>query len=111
MNLISTIIAGLMFSAAILTTVFSVDSNPSSDSRAANSKSANGSKQEAGDDRATDPDKILFEGWKDPDVALFISGRQHGYIEPCGCTGLDNQKGGVLRRHTFMKQLQAKNWP
>ena len=56
----------------------------------------------------TDP--VLFEGWDKPLAALFISGRQHGYIEPCGCTGLENQKGGLLRRHTLMKQLKAKGW-
>ncbi len=52
----------------------------------------------------------LFEGWDDPVLALFISGRQHGYIEPCGCTGLDRQKGGLLRRHTLQKQIMDKGW-
>ncbi len=51
-----------------------------------------------------------FEGWQKPDVALLITGRQHGYIEPCGCTGLANQKGGMARRHSLLKQLKAKGW-
>ena len=40
-----------------------------------------------------------------------ISGRQDGYLEPCGCAGLENQKGGLGRRHSFLKQLQARGWP
>ncbi|MBU6172296.1 MAG: hypothetical protein KGQ60_00735, partial [Planctomycetes bacterium] len=32
--------------------------------------------------------------WKDPWVVFFVTGRQYGYMEPCGCTGLENQKGG-----------------
>ena len=51
------------------------------------------------------------EKWQAPDAVLFITGDQHGYIEPCGCTGLDKQKGGVARRMTFMKQLQDRGWP
>ncbi|MDB4640200.1 multiheme c-type cytochrome [Pirellulaceae bacterium] len=52
----------------------------------------------------------IFKDWKKPEFALFISGRQHGYIEPCGCTGLENQKGGLLRRHTLTKTLEANGW-
>jgi len=68
-------------------------------------------KVDKADQRTDDPDQILFDGWETPDFALVISGRLDGYIEPCGCTGLDNQKGGLLRRHTFLKQLtQDKGW-
>ncbi len=49
--------------------------------------------------------------WEDPKVVLFATGRQHGYIEPCGCTGLENAKGGLSRRHTLMKELEARGWP
>lgn len=52
----------------------------------------------------------LFGKWDKPDFAFFLSGRQHGYIEPCGCTGLANQKGGLLRRHSLTKALEAKGW-
>lgn len=52
----------------------------------------------------------LYQGWATPELALFISGRQHGYIEPCGCAGLANQKGGLLRRHTCLEELKAKGW-
>jgi len=66
-------------------------------------------KEDAGQGNAIDPD-ALFQGWPEPKVALFITGRQHGYLEPCGCTGLANQKGGLARRHTFRRQLVDKGW-
>ncbi|MCO6456803.1 MAG: hypothetical protein J5I93_16005 [Pirellulaceae bacterium] len=56
-----------------------------------------------------DPDK-LFDGWPQPKLVLLVTGRQYGYIEPCGCTGLANQKGGLARRRTLQKQLQEKGW-
>ncbi len=52
----------------------------------------------------------LFVDWPKPKFALFFTGRQHGYIEPCGCTGLTNQKGGLARRHTLLRQLRKKGW-
>ncbi|HMC12054.1 MAG TPA: multiheme c-type cytochrome [Pirellulaceae bacterium] len=53
----------------------------------------------------------LFAGWPKPVVALVVTGQQMGYIEPCGCTGLENQKGGLARRHTFIKQLaDERGW-
>ena len=33
----------------------------------------------------------IWEEWPQPDIALMISGEQHGYFEPCGCTA--NQMG------------------
>ncbi|HVW36390.1 MAG TPA: multiheme c-type cytochrome [Pirellulales bacterium] len=56
-------------------------------------------------------DGELFAGWKKPKVAIVITGGQAGYIEPCGCAGLENQKGGLRRRHTFLKSLAARGWP
>src|SRR5262245_38551218 len=53
----------------------------------------------------------IFEGWPKPDVAVLFSAEQDGYIEPCGCTGLENQKGGLKRRFTLLKQLRDKGWP
>ncbi len=53
----------------------------------------------------------FFDGWKKPKLALVISGRQDGYLEPCGCAGLEQQKGGISRRHSLIKQLQAQGWP
>jgi hypothetical protein len=52
----------------------------------------------------------LFENWPKPDLVLFITGQQHGYIEPCGCTGLIHQKGGLARRATCKKSLAERGW-
>jgi hypothetical protein len=53
----------------------------------------------------------LFEGWPRPEAAIMITGRQYGYLEPCGCAGLANQKGGMVRRYVLLNQLREKNWP
>ena len=53
----------------------------------------------------------IFVDWKKPKVALVISGRQDGYLEPCGCAGLDRMKGGLTRRHSLFKELRADGWP
>ncbi len=53
----------------------------------------------------------LFVGWPKPRLALVITGRQYGYLEPCGCSGLENQNGGLVRRSTLIKQLGDKGWP
>ncbi len=52
-----------------------------------------------------------FEGWPKPKLALVLSGRQDGYLEPCGCAGLDQQKGGMSRRHSFLRGLEQQGWP
>src|SRR3954447_9375457 len=52
----------------------------------------------------------IFVDWPKPDVALVFSGEQNGYLEPCGCAGLENQKGGLKRRFTFLKELRDKGW-
>lgn len=53
----------------------------------------------------------LFENWPRPDVALVLTGEQIGFLEPCGCAGLENQKGGLKRRHALVKQLRRDGWP
>ncbi|GIW99869.1 MAG: cytochrome c554 [Pirellulaceae bacterium] len=52
----------------------------------------------------------IAEDWPEPQVVLFISGQQHGYLEPCGCTGLERQKGGLIRRDTLIQQLRQRGW-
>lgn len=55
--------------------------------------------------------EALFADWDKPKLVLTFSGRQHGYIEPCGCTGLANQKGGLARRHTFLEHMRKdRGW-
>lgn len=48
--------------------------------------------------------------WQDPAVVLAVTGQQFGYIEPCGCTGLENQKGGMMRRYTLLDQVRERGW-
>lgn len=52
----------------------------------------------------------LFQNWPQPRLVLFLTGQQHGYIEPCGCSGLANQKGGLARRYTLHKSLVQRGW-
>ena len=52
----------------------------------------------------------VAEGWSKPWACLVLTGRQHGYIEPCGCTGLENQKGGLNRRDTLLRSLVDRGW-
>ena len=41
-----------------------------------------------------------------------ITGNQEGYLEPCGCAGLDRMKGGMSRRYSLFRQLrEPKGWP
>ena len=95
------------------------DLSTSSDNAAAN-ESANAGTQAIGQDSAAGDQFDLIDmeaaanAWKDwprPEALLVITGRQHGYIEPCGCTGLDRQKGGMARRFTLIEQLREKGWP
>jgi len=52
----------------------------------------------------------LFDGWGKPKLLLFFTGFLDGYIEPCGCAGLDQMKGGLSRRHTCLQQLERLGW-
>ncbi|QGJ72257.1 5'-nucleotidase/2' 3'-cyclic phosphodiesterase esterase-like protein [Planctomycetales bacterium 10988] len=51
-----------------------------------------------------------IEKWEKPALTLVFTGDQHGYIEPCGCSGLENKKGGLARRYSFLDTLRAKDW-
>jgi hypothetical protein len=50
----------------------------------------------------------LFEGWQKPKLLLFFTGFLEGYIEPCGCAGIDQMKGGLGRRYTCLQQLEKQ---
>ncbi len=68
----------------------------------------------AGGDSQVDPIQAngrIFVDWPKPDLALLFTGEQMGFLEPCGCAGLDNQKGGFKRRMTLMKGLRDEGWP
>jgi hypothetical protein len=53
----------------------------------------------------------IFIDWPKPVFSLMITGDLTGYIEPCGCAGLENLKGGLSRRHTLLSKLKADGWP
>jgi hypothetical protein len=59
---------------------------------------------------ATKKNGPIFQGWPQPELALVFSGEMDGYLEPCGCAGLENQKGGLKRRQTFLSQLRGQGW-
>lgn len=52
----------------------------------------------------------IAKDWPKPDVVFVLTGQQHGYLEPCGCTGLERQKGGLIRRDTLVQELQQRGW-
>jgi hypothetical protein len=52
-----------------------------------------------------------FVGWPKPKVVIAITGMEQGYIEPCGCAGMDRMTGGMSRRYTFFQELRKKGWP
>ncbi|QDS86343.1 Cytochrome c-554 precursor [Rosistilla ulvae] len=51
-----------------------------------------------------------WKSWPKPSTVMLFTGEQHGYIEPCGCTGLENQKGGLARRHSLIKEIETLGW-
>jgi hypothetical protein len=52
----------------------------------------------------------IASDWSQPWAVLFLTGNQFGYMEPCGCTGLANQKGGVNRKDTLLTGLRERGW-
>lgn len=52
----------------------------------------------------------IFVGWKKPQVTLVLTGRLNGYLEPCGCAGMDRMTGGLSRQCEFFDQLKKKGW-
>lgn len=59
---------------------------------------------------AEERNQRIATDWKDPWAVLFITGNQYGYMEPCGCTGLENQKGGISRRDTLLSMIRDRGW-
>ncbi|NBW96962.1 MAG: hypothetical protein EBR28_09585 [Planctomycetia bacterium] len=53
----------------------------------------------------------IFADWPDPRALIVVTGELDGYIEPCGCTGKENQKGGLSRRQNFLRAVTAAGWP
>lgn len=55
------------------------------------------------------PAKLEYESWEKPAAALVLSGEEHGYIEPCGCS--ETQSGGLARRADLIHRLMKREWP
>jgi hypothetical protein len=59
------------------------------------------------------PGPRLFHTWprdRRPDLVVVLSGEDHGYIQPCGCS--KPQYGGLERRYNFLKGLtRERGWP
>lgn len=54
----------------------------------------------------------IFVDWPKPELAIVMTGRQNGYVEPCGCAGMERMTGGLSRRDTLIKDLSEKRqWP
>ena len=53
----------------------------------------------------------VFGGWEKPAAVIVVTGELDGYIEPCGCTGKENQKGGLSRRRNFLHAIEEAGWP
>ncbi len=58
---------------------------------------------------AVPPPPPFLQGWEKPAAALFLSGEQFGYLEPCGCSL--TQSGGLARRARLEALLREKGWP
>lgn len=52
----------------------------------------------------------IYDRWLKPEVTLVFTGRLDGYMEPCGCAGLDRMKGGLSRRATLLDALRRVGW-
>lgn len=90
-------------------------SGGSGEGQAANLESGAGISKVAGDvEEILDGGGLVgpedWRDWQQPQAVLVISGQQHGYIEPCGCTGLDNQKGGMMRRYSLLEEIRGRDW-
>ena len=60
----------------------------------------------AAEERAAQPPK--FASWPKPAAVLVLTGEEHGYLEPCGCS--EKQSGGMAHRSSLVKQLRGKGW-
>ena len=54
--------------------------------------------------------ELPLADWKTPAAAFLLTGEQHGYFEPCGCSL--HQLGGMARRGDLARMLtQERKWP
>ena len=53
------------------------------------------------------PDPLL-QDWPHDQLTLVVSGEQHGYLEPCGCS--ETQSGGYSRRADLLRQMTKRGF-
>jgi hypothetical protein len=54
----------------------------------------------------------MFREWpadRKPDLILMLSGQEHGYLQPCGCS--EPQYGGLARRYNLLQNVRGRGWP
>ena len=62
-----------------------------------------------GADTQEAPPEPLLADWKSPAAVLLLTGLQHGYLEPCGCS--IHQLGGMARRADLVRMLtEERKW-
>jgi hypothetical protein len=49
-----------------------------------------------------------WETWPKPQLAFILTGEQHGFFEPCGCTS--SQLGGMSRRANLVQKMTDAGW-
>ena len=86
--------AGLVAAAAVAVAACFMKRGPTADPGATNDGNAK---------------ERLFRDWPKPDLVVVVSGEEHGYMQPCGCS--DPQFGGLARRYNFVESLKARGWP
>jgi 2',3'-cyclic-nucleotide 2'-phosphodiesterase (5'-nucleotidase family) len=50
----------------------------------------------------------LLKDWPHDQLTLVLSGEQHGYLEPCGCS--ETQSGGYSRRADLLRQMTQRGF-
>jgi hypothetical protein len=65
-------------------------------------------RQGSGDVTSSNTPPPIWKEWPKPQLALLLTGEQHGYFEPCGCTS--SQLGGMSRRANLAQKLTAAGW-
>jgi hypothetical protein len=68
---------------------------------------------QTGGDSGDKPPSRLYHDWPGPNqkplFVLLLSGQQHGYLQPCGCSPI--QYGGLERRYNLIQELKKqKGW-
>ncbi|MBC8115339.1 MAG: hypothetical protein H7062_13230, partial [Candidatus Saccharimonas sp.] len=81
--------------------------SPSGDGKATVEK---GPRVPGGKSAPADQPEPLLADWKAPAAVLLLTGEQHGYLEPCGCS--IHQLGGMARRADLVRILtEERKWP